>query len=386
MVRKVLNNRESIERQNMHIQISERRYRDLVQALPDVVFTLDHEGFFTFVNESVRGFGYEPVELIGKHFSFILDPEDISRVSRREILKTYSGINTGPEKAPKLFDERRTGNRKTSDLEVKLKPKQDAGAGNAAVSVISYGEVSTVGFSSLDRETKDPGSAGIIRDITGRKKAENLLRDSLREKEILLKEIHHRVKNNLQIITSLLSLQSTYIRDPEDLRLFEDSQMQVRSMAMVHEQLYQSERLSRINMRIYLRSLCEKLYDVYHVSPARVALDLDAEELFYDVEAATPVALLVNELVSNSLKYAFPDNRQGTVTVRLRKEEAACSLLVADDGVGLSEDLALADSRTLGCRLITALVDQISGSIEHLPGPGTAFIVGFPYKDSPIGT
>lgn len=384
MIRKVLNNRESIERQNMHIQISERRYLDLVQALPDVIFTLDQEGYFTFVNNSVRGFGYEPIDLMGKHFSCILDPEDVTRVSRKEILKAYSGKNTGPEKAPKLFDERRTGDRKTTDLELRIKAKSGAlEEGTALGSIISYGEVSAVGFSSFGKETGDPGSAGIIRDISARKKAEDMLRDSLREKDVLLKEIHHRVKNNLQIINSLLSLQSSYIRDPEDQRLFIDSQMQVRSMAMVHEQLYQSERLSRINLRIYIRSLCEKLYDVYHVSPARIKLDLDVEELFYDVETATPIALLVNELVSNSLKYAFPVNRSGTVKVRLFKDESVCSLVVEDDGVGLSEDHDPANLDSLGCRLISALAEQIGGTLERGPGPGTRFTVQFSYKGPP---
>ncbi len=378
MIRKVLNQRESLNRQNMHLQISERRYLDLVQALPDIVYTVDDAGYFTFINDSVENLGYKPMDLIGKHFSTIIDPADVPKVSRRYVLKDYEGKQTGPDNAPKLFDERRTGDRRTRDLEVKLRPNDKPVPGLMKIgSIISYGEVSSVGFSSAGLDPESLGSAGIIRDVTARKQTEKFIRESLREKEILLKEIHHRVKNNLQIISSLLNLQSDYVKNPDDLKLFIDSQMQVQSMALVHEQLYQSDRLSRIDMGGYLKALCDKLYDVYRISPLRIGLEFGIDDIRFDVDTAIPVALLVNELVSNSFKYAFPGDVKGVVSIGLRKADGEYRLSVKDDGVGIPGEFNIEESETLGHQLIASLTSQLRGSIERLDGPGTGFLIAF---------
>jgi len=160
MIRKVLNQRESLNRQNMHLQISERRYLDLVQALPDIVYTVDDAGYFTFINDSVENLGYKPMDLIGKHFHTIVDPSDVPKVSRRYVLKDFEGKSTGPDNAPKLFDERRTGTRRTRDLEVKLRPNDKPMTGIMKIgSIISYGEVSSVGFASAGLDSESMGSA-----------------------------------------------------------------------------------------------------------------------------------------------------------------------------------------------------------------------------------
>lgn len=390
-IRKILNSRESMERHNIHLQATERRYLDLVQSLPDIVYSLDDKGMFNFVNDSMREIGYEPYELLGKHFSVILHAEDAANVSRAAVLPRYTGRVTGDGSAPKLFDERRTGERKTSGLEVRILPgphlkerrKELIGA------VIAYGEISAVGFSDRTLESGF-GSVGIIRDITLRKEHEQLLERSLAEKEVLLKEIHHRVKNNLQVISSLLSLQSHYFESENDYRLYLDTQMQVQSMALVHEQLYQSENLSRIDMRLYLNRLCDALFDIYRPDN-EVRYEVEAADVFLQPEIATPLALLTAELISNSLKHAFPENRSGLVRIHLAvKQEFEYSLTVLDNGVGMGtgEQSSSSAAGRLGLKLIRSLSDQLRGSLTRIdPGTGgTGFRVDFSTAlDQPSG-
>ncbi|ADK82726.1 sensor histidine kinase [Sediminispirochaeta smaragdinae] len=379
-IRKILNYKESMDRHNIHLQATERRYLDLVQALPDIIYSLDDRGMFNFVNDAVRAIGYEPYELLGKHFSSILDPADIPRVSRETVLPRYTGKKTGDVGAPKLFDERRTGERKTAGLEVRVIPgphlpdrqKQMIGA------VIAYGEVSAVGFSNTMLEGGF-GSVGIIRDITTRKEHENLLRKSLAEKEVLLKEIHHRVKNNLQIISSLLSLQSNYFENDNDYRLYLDTQMQVQSMALVHEQLYLSENLSRIDMTQYFNRLCDALFDIYRQTD-HVSYHITATEVFLRPEVATPLALLTAELISNSLKHAFPKDRHGRIEITLKeREKLSYTLTVKDNGIGMNnkEQQKGTETTGLGLLLIRNLTEQLKGTIEELDTPGTGFRINF---------
>jgi PAS domain S-box-containing protein len=227
---------------------------------------------------------------------------------------------------------------------------------------------------------------GVAYDISEEKKAEaavlastERLKASLQEKEVLLKEIHHRVKNNLQVISSLLKLQSGQIKDRTTLDIFTESQNRIRSMALVHEKLYASGDLSRIEFGEYVRSLTSLLVRSYGSRTARVGLAVDIEAVHVGIPVAVPLGLIINELVSNCCKYAFAPEGAGTIRVTLRPRDAATLLLsVADDGVGFPAHVDFRHTETLGMSLVRTLTDQIQGTIElHVDG-GTEFRIVFP--------
>jgi PAS domain S-box-containing protein len=365
--------------------MTEERYRELVQALPDIIYSLDASGRFIFINDSVAALGWNPVELIGKHFSVLLDDEYAKKVSREHVLKDFRGKETGPDAAPKLFDERRTGPRRTRDLEVKLRRKDDLAVIDEVYgSIIAYGEVNAVGFTAFGDGPGEPGSVGIIRDITERKEALRLLDRSLQERDVLLAEIHHRVKNNLQVISSLLNLQSAGIEDTTALTRFADAQMQIQSMALVHEQLYRSDNYASVELERYIPSLCEHLYEAYAVPRDRIALDIAVDSVSVTMQQAVPTALLLNELISNSLKYAFPDDARGTVHVSLKRtDDGHLQLDVYDDGIGLPDDFDIASSSTLGHTLVTGLSSQLGGDMTMDGSSGTRFTLIFPLDEAP---
>ncbi len=218
---------------------------------------------------------------------------------------------------------------------------------------------------------------GIILDIAERKRAEELTKSSLREKEILLKEIHHRVKNNLQIINTLLELQSFSISDVRARKFFGECQDRIRSIALIHERLYNTVDFVSIDFAEYLRSLVHQLFGMY-TPGSRISLNLLAAGTTIGIDQAIPCGLIVNELVTNSLKYAFPDGRKGELMVHLDMDEGhMITMTVGDNGVGLPTGLDYRNTETLGLQLVTLLVKQIKGNIELQEGDGTVFTIRF---------
>ena len=226
------------------------------------------------------------------------------------------------------------------------------------------------------------GIVCIGNDITDIKMAENKIKASLEEKGLLLQEIHHRVKNNLQVISSLLSLQSKYVKDKEDLELFRESQSRVRSMAFIHEQLYQSSDFTNIEFGIYVKNLINYLSYSYSIDPFYINFNLDIDYVSLDINTAIPCGLIINELVTNSLKYAFPADNHSKPSDTISNEiciylhsykEDKFILVISDNGVGLPESTDFKNSNTLGLLLVNSLVDQLDGSIALDRTNGTRF-------------
>jgi len=212
--------------------------------------------------------------------------------------------------------------------------------------------------------------------------ANDKLQTSLQEKVVLLKEIHHRVKNNLQVVSSLLSLQSREIADERDLDLFINSQQRVKTMALIHERLYQSDDLAKVDFADYIPALADSLFNTYKTSAQEIALHVDVGDLMLDLDQAIPCGLMLNELISNSLKYAFPDERQGEIHVRLgATTDGHVELVVGDNGIGLPAELNFRTTKSLGLQLINILSRQLRGSVElQNREAGTEFHVRFPLR------
>jgi PAS domain S-box-containing protein len=217
-----------------------------------------------------------------------------------------------------------------------------------------------------------------VTDISERKKRTEQIRHSLEEKETLLKEIHHRVKNNLQIISSLLRMQSRRRLDEGTLVLFQESQNRVQSMALIHEQLYQSPDLSQIDFGEYIGKLTDNLFRSYGVSQRKIAISIETNGIKLALDTAIPCGLLINELVSNSLKYAFPDDKKGKINIQLKSiNDASITLTVSDNGIGIPDTLNWQNSKSLGLRIVDSLTRQLKGNIILKSNYGTTFDVTF---------
>jgi PAS domain S-box-containing protein len=222
------------------------------------------------------------------------------------------------------------------------------------------------------------------RDMTERKRAEEALRQSefrlqtaLQEKEVLLKEIHHRVKNNLQAIFNLLYLQAGQLQDQQTRQMFQDTQARVKSIALVHEKLYQTEDLSQVNLAEYLHSLAQYLLHAYGVDPERIVLHMAINTVSLDLDTAIPLGIIVNELVSNALKYAFPDHRPGEIRIELQADQGQLCLTVSDNGVGFPEELDPATASTLGLQLVNMLTGHLHGQMTLRRDKGATFQIRF---------
>jgi len=228
-----------------------------------------------------------------------------------------------------------------------------------------------------DDDGKVMGSVHVARDITERKIMEEQLEQALEDKDILMKEIHHRVKNNLMIMASLLNMQSRYIEDEVARDIFKDSQSRAKTMALIHEKLYQSKELKKLDVQDYMESLAQDIYQVYINDPHRIQLIVDVEPHMLDINTVIPLGLILNELLTNTFKYAFPEEAEGIVEVKFKKENNIFLLKVTDNGVGLPSDFHAQKTDSLGMLLIHSLTDQIKGKIEIHSDHGTQICVKF---------
>ncbi|RKX74082.1 MAG: hypothetical protein DRP87_17645, partial [Spirochaetes bacterium] len=330
---------------------SEIRYRCLVEQSLTGIFVIQEEKF-TYVNPGfAKIFGYNQQEMLELPSAFdLFVGEDVER-SRKNIRKCITG-----EKEFCLGTYRGSHHSgKILDLEF-------------------YVRKIVIGT--------DSAIMGTVIDITERKQAERKLKASLKEKEVLLKEIHHRVKNNLQVISSMLSLQSSYIKNKKNVVSFlQDCQSRVHSMALVHDLLYKSEDFPRININRYIENLVSYILDSYDVFTGRIRMRKKAEEIELDLDTAIPVGLILTELVSNSIKHAFPEGEEGEIEIKLFKETAGNIILeVRDNGVGLPGELDIEKTGRFGLELVDVLIKKLQGSAYLNTEEGTWWKISFPLQ------
>jgi PAS domain S-box-containing protein len=351
------------------LQESERKYRTLYEATGDAVILLDHAGVFLDCNRaSLEMFGcHSKVEFCSQQFT---DFSPALQPNHQHSLLLFQNaieqaLTTGNTRFEWIYQR----------LDNTLFPAE------VLLTAMEIGDFSSP-HPLQNKENKL--LQAVVRDITERKRNEEKIKASLEEKEVLLKEIHHRVKNNLQVISSLLRLQSRYITDPQILEMLQESQNRVQSMALVHEQLYQSADLSRIDFADYIHSLTSHLYQAYEGNAKRAKLLINVTPVLLNIDTAVPCGLIINELVSNSLKYAFPGNNMGNIQIdfqnSLDNPQELC-LTVQDNGIGFPKAIDFRNSGTLGLRLVCSLVRQLVGNIELENDLGTMFIIKFPHPD-----
>jgi PAS domain S-box-containing protein len=329
---------------------SETRYRMIGELIPFGVWACDAQGNFTYVSESFLSTLEITLEECRKSgWMHLLPREDCDRT----IADWRQCVQTG------CF----------WDYEYRIVDKN----GKAFI-------VLSRGAPHMDNTGKITSWVGIHLDITERKRYEKRLETSLREKEVIIKEVHHRVKNNMQVISGFLELQSNYIEDPVAVEKLNECQQRVRTMALVHEKLYQSKSLGVINAAEYIKSLIADLMNSYSLStPVDVSVDVD--EVNINIDMAIPCGLIINELVTNSLKYAFDNRQKGKLSLTLHhQEDHTFSLILQDDGVGLPGDYETRSAASLGMQLVQVLVRQLGGEMKVECDQGTRFTIIFPEK------
>ncbi|MBN1501211.1 MAG: PAS domain S-box protein [Spirochaetes bacterium] len=246
--------------------------------------------------------------------------------------------------------------------------------------------LNTVGVPEFRSGEKNPFRAYCtFEDITKDRDNQQILENSLIEKEILLKEIHHRVKNNLQLISSMLGLQQRQIEEKKYRDLFIESQNRIKAIAIIHEKLYQSKDLSNINFKEYVQSFLNYLYQVYQDIAHEITMENNIDNIFMPVDIAIPCGLLINEITSNAFKHAFKDQNKGKIIINLSKTDNLYSIFISDNGSGISEELDISNSSTLGMKLIAAFIEQLNGKYEIIKNPGTSYKITFNYGDTSNG-
>ncbi|MFB2876273.1 PAS domain S-box protein [Floridanema aerugineum] len=333
------------------LQLSQERLKFLLSSNPVVIYSCKAFGDYgaTFISENVRSlFGYEAEEFVND--------------------SGFWATHIHPEDAPGVFANL------LHLLEHNYHNHEYRFLHKNGKYIWVYDQTKLI----RDQQGNPLEILGYWADISDRKETEDKLKTSLKEKEVLLKEIHHRVKNNLQVISSLLKLQSGYINDQQTLALFGDSQNRVKAMALIHEKLYQSSDLARISLSEYIHQLADNLVNSYALKANNIKLNIFVAQLFLDVDTAIPCGLIINELLSNSLKYAFPDGKSGEINIEFKLlGQEKLYLKVSDNGIGLPADFQLEETESLGLQLVYNLTEQLGGNLTIDSSNGTSFKIIF---------
>ena len=329
------------------LQESEEYYRMIIENSNDMIWTLDTEGRFLFFNKrSEQITGYRLEDWQGKSFAPLIYKEDIPKVT-----EVFHKILSGQPQQYEVSVIRKDGS--------KL--------------------ILSVNSAPIYSKAKVVGTVSFGRDVTEQKEAEEQIKKSLKEKEILLGEIHHRVKNNMQVISSMLSLQSEYITEEKYRDMFQESQNRILSMSLIHENLYQSRNFAKIDLNEYINDLVNDLFRYYGIDTGNITLNINVENVYLGIDSGIPCGFIINELVTNSLKYAFPDGRKGELKISLRSiGEDMIELLISDNGIGIPKDLDFENTQSLGMYLVKMLAEnQLQGEIHLDRSKGTEFKIKF---------
>jgi PAS domain S-box-containing protein len=331
-----------------------RQYDLLSAHISDIIFFIRREDMRILEANAaaVTQYGYTREELLSKTIDDLCADKDLNSIAKQIALADDSGL---------VFET--------------VHRRKDGSRFNV--------EVSSRGASIHGMRTL----VSVVRNITERKQAEEQIRASLREKEILLQEIHHRVKNNMQVIKSLLNLQAATIQDDRLKEQFNESSSRVNAMAIVHEILYQSESLARIDLHTYVSRLASGLYGMYRASAKGIRLMIEVKDVFLSMDEAVPCGLVINELISNALKYAFSESQSGEITIKAHtREPEQIELGVSDNGIGLPQTIELHKVSSLGLKLVRGLIEsQLGGTIQIERRGGTRFTIRFPRQPDPDG-
>ncbi|NMB80069.1 MAG: PAS domain S-box protein [Methanomicrobiales archaeon] len=332
---------------------SEEKYRILSEASPNAIYIINKDATVAYANNyALRMLRKSLTDVKGKRLMEVFPTDD----AEMQIQIIVGVFQHGHD--VRRDDRVTTVDGKEQWLSSIFTPLKDDAGRVTAVLCVSY-------------------------DITERKAMEHQIAASLHEKEYLLKEIHHRVKNNLQVISSLLSMQADKATDRNVIDSLTDSQNRVKSIALVHEKLYQSKSLDQIEYGDYLNKIVMHLFDTYNVSQSKIACTVHAEDIFVDINQAVPCSLIINEMLTNTLKYAFPGGRNGQIAIDFSTDGKNYILKYHDNGIGVPEGVSFERTESLGMKLIYGLTMQLNGTVELKREEGTTFIVTFPRMQKP---
>jgi PAS domain S-box-containing protein len=332
------------------LRVSETRFRELADSLPQIVFETDGTGTILFLNRiglRVLGLSREDLDL-GVNLSEVFTDEE-----RPDLEKFFTTL--------------RDGGKKSMHREFSILNAQ-----GHAVPVLVHA-------SPILFETLPPGIRGIATDISDQKRQEELIRKSLEEKVMLIKEVHHRVKNNMQVISAILSLQADCLDDESTLQVLRECQNRIISMALIHENLYQSADFLHIDFADYVENLLSHIASIFGPKAANVIFRTDVSVGKMDIDTAIPCGMIISELVNNSLKYAFPDHREGKITVCISDDDnGVCTIRISDNGVGLPEGFSPEKSTSLGLHLVSMLaIKQLKGTMDVESNAGVTYTITF---------